>query len=204
MGQAMSVSWDTWRESYDEWGIGRQRRFYDEVFGVHRDQERFDVRRLGWLLDVIAGPVSVVELGGWDGGFARAMLAAHQDITSWENHEVSAAAVAGSVCDDVRYRAVALDDWYWQSAHTADVFVASHVLEHLRWDDVRRTFDATTCEWMFLQVPVGSGPTEWRGYHGSHILEVGWSTIIPELEGRGFVVLEGLSVPGAVSLVRAP
>lgn len=193
----LAVSWDEWRALYPAWGFSEQQAFYDDVFREHRQQQRFDHGRFGQFLDLIGREVSVVELGGWDGEFAATMLAQYQQITRWENHEVSHAAADASVCTDPRYTAVALTDFYWRSKHECDLFVASHVLEHLSLRDVLATFDATTCDHMFLQVPLGDSAQDWSGYHGSHILEVGWGELKGYLLARGFRQVAELSHPWA-------
>lgn len=191
------LDWDGWRATYDTWGLEQQQAFYDRVFVNCRAQARFDALTFHRFLDYIDRDVAVVELGGWDGEFAATMLHSHPEIVWWENHEISRAAVEGSVCHDSRFRPVALDGWYWDSRHVADVFVASHVLEHLKWRDVVQVLDATTVRYAYLQVPLAEQPTCWNGYRGSHILEAGWADLTDELAGRGFVLLHGLSKPGA-------
>lgn len=188
-----AISWDGWRDAYGHATVDDQRAFYDAVFVAHPDQRRFDDDACGRLLDHIGRPVTVVELGGWDGGFAAAMLACRPDIVRWENHEIAAAAVEASVCSDGRYEPVALVDWYWATTHTADVFVASHVLEHLTLADVRRTLEATDAAFAFVQAPLADGPTDWRGYRGSHILEVGWLGLEVVLADRGYRLIPELS-----------
>lgn len=201
---SVTVSWDQWRAYYDDWTLDDQRRFYDWVFAEHREQARFDAKTLGRLLAHAGQPVSVVELGGWDGEFAATMLGGPRPISSWTNYEISAAAVRGSVCVDPRYHAVTLEEWYWDGHHEADVFVASHVIEHIRLADLRATFDATDCRWMFLQAPLAEGPMSWQGYHGTHILEVGWQGVEEELERRGFELLDWLSRPMVRCYQRGP
>jgi methyltransferase family protein len=195
LGVLTPVDWDAWRRDYDSMTVADQRAFYDRVFEQYPEQARFSVKALGRLLDEIDRPVNVIELGGWDGGFAAEMLALNPRILSWTNFEISKAAVEASVCADARYLGWALDEWYWELDHAADVFVASHVLEHLKLRDVRAVFDATTCGWMFLQAPLADGATNWRGYRGTHILEAGWGTLTSELDARGYDLLDHLTVP---------
>lgn len=199
---ALAVSWDEWRASYDTWSFRDQQEFYDQVFRVCRVQQQHSPIHLADFLAYIAEPVDVVELGGWDGEFAATMLADHP-IRRWTNYEISQAAVAGSVCHDDRYVPIALDDWYWTDHHACDLFVASHVLEHLRFDDVKAVLDATDCRYAYIQAPLPEGPRQWDGYHGSHILEVGWARLAEQFYLRGFKPLPGLSKPGIRCFERA-
>lgn len=199
------VTWDEWRTLYDEWTVDDQAVFYDQVRDGYPEQARFDAAALGRLLDWIGGAPTVVELGGWDGGFAAAVLAEYPDVAGWTNYEICTEAVRGGVCDDPRYEAVSLREWYWDRPHRADVFVASHVLEHLRLRDVRKTLDATEARFAYIQCPIDdhslggrrAGPPDWAGYPGTHILEVGWGGLQAELEARGWALLEGLSSPSS-------
>lgn len=190
-----AVDWNAWRAGYDSTSFAGQRRFYDRVFDEFPDQARFSVKALSALLARIDEPVSVVELGGWDGGFAAEMLRSHPHIREWFNYEISAKAVASSVCSDHRYYGVALEDWYWSHDHQADVFVASHVIEHLRLADVAKAVLATDCRFVYFQAPIGDAPSSWHNYRGSHILECGWTGVGDMMASFGFRMIEALSVP---------
>jgi len=192
------IDWNAWRASYGEMTFADQARFYDVVHDQFPEQARFSTRILERFLEHVGvDRIDVAELGGWDGGFAAEILSTHPEIASWVNHEASAAAVDASICSDPRYTGDALEDWYWVRHHVCDLFVASHVLEHLTFVDVLRVFDATHCKWMYLQSPLGEEATSWDGYRGSHILEVGWRVLVDELAERGFTFLEDISHPWA-------
>jgi hypothetical protein len=193
MTTATAIDWNAWRAVYDETTFMEQRDFYNEVFALHPVQDRFSVKHLHALLEHIGQPVSVVELGGWTGEFAAAVLPKHPEIVRWRNYEISSHAVDESVYHSARFEPVALRDWYWSWEHTCDLFVASHVLEHLKLRDVLKVFDVTDAPWMYLQAPLGSEPPTWDGYRGSHILEVGWAWLTEELQYRGYHLLGELS-----------
>lgn len=199
-----AIDWDAWRAAYDTMTFAEQEDFYDRVFEQFPDQARYSVRVLSSFLDEIAVPVDIVELGGWDGAFAAEILAKHKPITGWCNSEISVAAAEATVCDDARYSLhVPLTDWYWTQPHQCDLFVASHVIEHLKLLDVLASFDATGCRWMYLQAPLEEEATDWTGYRGSHILEVGWRVLTDELADRGFRFLPALSEPFARCFEKA-
>lgn len=189
------IDWNAWRSDYDTMSFAEQQAFYDLVYCLHPQQARAEVSALERFLDYIGQPLTVVELGGWDGGFAAKILERRPEIVWWTNYEISRAAATESVCEDARFASVPLEDWYWMDKHVADLFVASHVLEHLSILDVIETFDATSTRWMFLQAPLREEPTDWSDYHGSHILEVGWAVISEELSKRGYALLPELSEP---------
>jgi len=198
-----TIDWNAWRASYDEMTFAEQQAFYNKVYDEFPEQARFSTRVLERFLDHIDGThLGVIELGGWDGGFATEILPSHLRLGSWTNYEISAMAVDASVCDDPRYVGHLLTDWYWRRHHVCDLFVASHVLEHLRLRDVLRVLDATDARWMYLQSPLGEEASDWTNYRGSHILEVGWRILVEELGSRGYVLLADISEPWARCLER--
>lgn len=188
--------WDDWRAKYETLDVTGQQAAYDEAFAEDRNQARFDDDTLRAFLDHIGRPVSVVELGGWDGELAAAIFArTNGQVRRWRNYEISPKAVEATVCNDDRYQAEAPEHFYWETRHEADLFVASHVIEHLSLDHVRATLDATDCRYVFLQAPLDDGPTDWTGYDGGHVLEVGWTGLTDELEARGFASIPSLAKP---------
>lgn len=192
---AAAIDWNEWRDRYDTLTFGKQQSFYERVFEQFPEQARFDTEALGKLLDHIAEPVSVVELGGWDGAFAHEMLRRREGITRWTNFEISRGAVESGRCEDLRYYGMALEDWYWAFRHEADVFVASHVVEHLKLTDVVRAVLATDCRYIYFQAPLEEAPTSWHNYRGSHILEVGWVGLTATLFDLGFNEIVSLWEP---------
>lgn len=203
MSTATRIDWDGWRAAYDEMSFQDQRAFYDLVWEELPGQARASARSLTAFLEHIDGPPLVVgELGGWDGALAAEVMGGGR-VRAWWNYEISAQAVANSVCEAPMYSGVALGDWYWASSHLVDLFVSSHVIEHLKFRDVLASFDATECRWIYLQAPLRDGPTNWAGYHGSHILEVGWGEIMGALAGRGFRLVDELTVPNVRCFERA-
>jgi len=79
--------------------------------------------------------------------------------------------------------------------------VLSHVIEHLRFRDVGKLVDmvAKKCNWIYVDAPIrlGMDGEDWKGYHGTHILEVGWGRIDELLELYGFrAVIGGQAVMG--------
>ena len=202
MTTATAIDWNAWRAAYDDMSFAEQRDFYNEVFELHPEQDRYSVEHLEMLLEHIDAAVEIVELGGWAGAFAGAVMPGHPEIVRWRNYEISSEAVDASVFHSARYEPIALRDWYWNYEHSADVFIASHVLEHLKLRDVLATFDCTDARWLFLQVPLAEEAKDWNGYHGSHILGVGWEWLTEELEYRGYSYLPEISHPHARSFER--
>lgn len=205
MTSTVAIDWNAWRERYDEMTFADQQEFYDLVYDQFPAQARYSTRVLERFLTWMGlKSLDVVELGGWDGGLAAEILPGQEEIKSWTNHEISRAAVAATVCDDPRYRGIALGEWYWRRHFVTDLFIASHVLEHLKLRDVARVFDTTHARWLYLQSPLGEEASDWQNYRGSHILEVGWRALGEELGKRGYAILTGISEPWARCFEKVP
>lgn len=198
------IDWNEWRDRYDTLTFAKQQSFYDRVYEEYPEQARFDVDALMALLQLVPGEPTIVELGGWNGGFAAEILRRDRRIRSWTNHEISELAVRDSACADPRYYGIVLHDWYWAHRHDADVLVASHVVEHLRLVDVVRAILATDCRFMYLQAPLEDRPTSWHNYRGSHILEVGWDGLTAAIEETGMVEIDALRAPHVRCFEAAP
>lgn len=167
--------WDAWRSRYDLMSFSDQQEFYDRVAREHPTQQHFSIDAFGDCLDQ-ARPDVVVELGGWKGELAAATLN-KSPITRWTNYEISRVAVQETVCKDPRYVAVALPHYLWEYpvAIEADLFVASHVLEHLKVSHVLLLMSKVKAAHVYVEAPLPrSGVPAWKGYFGSHVLEVGW------------------------------
>jgi hypothetical protein len=70
--------------------------------------------------------------------------------------------------------------------------VASHVLEHMRIDEVLELSLAWDVRSVYVDVPVWSTPS-WDGYEGTHIIEAGYEDILGAIEAAGFSTVEMFS-----------
>jgi hypothetical protein len=176
--------WDEWRTR--EWTFDAQQEFYGKIWELYRDQHCFNLPAFKRALDLVQGiKLKVVELGGWDGELAA--LGLSERIENWVNYEICVPATNELLTYDGRYASVALDDWFWNSRYDCDLFVASHVLEHLSLSDVRKTLDCVKFWYAYVEAPLGAMPTDWTGYEGSHLLEVGWNGLDDEFYQRGYL-----------------
>ena len=145
-------------------------------------------------------PVRVLEVGGWDGALAGEMLARFPKVVSWVNYDITPN--VPQTCDDRRYRRVVLNDWPWHTQVAGDVLIASHVFEHMRLHQILELVDAWTFQHLIMDVPVGPTAPNWKGYAGSHILEVDSVDLLDALEARGFAVTHSQS--GLVAFLERP
>ena len=184
----MSYDFDAWRTRYDAMTYADHVRTYSELWKLFPVQQHFDGHALGLFLDQTS-PERVLEVGGWDGELAAVMLATCPWITTWDNVEICLEARDASICFDKRYRAVSGDRFLWEmeGPFDYDALVMSHSAEHMRWTELRALLEKISCRAVYLAAPLptdGSDP-DWKGYPGTHILEVGWNIIGGKLVSQG-------------------
>ena len=182
------MDFDRWRAEYDDTPFEAQVAFYEEVAARFPDQRQFGQLVAGWALK---DATTVTEVGGWRGELAAAVLPESR-IGRWTNYDICRWAVENPACTEPAYEAVALGDWPWETdLLPADAFVASHVLEHIRFRELEQLAEQFhKFKLLHLDIPVGEDPTDWTGYFGTHILEVGWREIDGLLQGHGFASLD--------------
>lgn len=195
------AAFDQWRAEYDTLTYQEQVKFYNQVEKDHPVQNSFRNNLPAWLsfFAYVAGRLGkprVMELGGWHGELASIILSSYPVIDSWTNYEISQEAVNKTVCGDSRYQAIVPNDYAWNiKLPDCDVFVASHTLEHIRARKLERLLDnlPATINYLAIEIPLPeSGPVDWGGYHGSHILELNWAEVEALLILRGFQPIRSL------------
>jgi len=161
-----------------------QQEFYRVVAIEHPEQQHFNTNAAISAFEQIDEPsFTVVELGGWDGALAYHLLDRFP-ILRWINYDI--VSVEPQVCIDRRYHPVELDDWFWNERRTADVFVATHMIEHITDRELGELFDCLDVDWIYLEAPLLIDGQKWYGYRGSHILELGWKDVVAMLYERGY------------------
>lgn len=185
---------DAWRERYDEMTYRDQMEFYDQVEIEHPCQKSFSVaahNRFFWYVTRGNGRLSIIEFGGWKGELAKSMLSSWSSIKKWRNFEICHRAAHHPVCKSPRYSAFVPSSWVWELGHaSADAVIASHFIEHIKQkqlDALVGRLSVVSVRYLALQapLPVVDDP-DWSGYHGSHILEIGWEKVIAMLAKHGY------------------
>lgn len=198
------AAFDAWRANYDQMSYADQQAFYDRFEAEHPAQA-------GYLLDgglehftrffehclAHLPKTYVLELGGWKGELAREMLNRFPSLSVWCNVEICCRAIKRTVFSDARYLTYNPPDQPWKVAlPPGNVLVASHFIEHIKsleLDKLLRNLPATL-RYAALVAPLpATGPVDWSGYHGSHILEQGWQEVNTALWYYGWQPLTELS-----------
>lgn len=182
------IDWDRWRSTYGSRSLAEEAAFYDRVAAKHPEQQQWR-QHADFTVAALEGATSVVELGPWRGELAAHAIEHVPTIGSWVGFDVCPWAVENTRCDHPAYQPVALTDWPWDTdLPAADVFVASHVLEHLSWEHLQ----ALAAQFpkygrLILDIPIPETvPRDWQGYRGSHMLDVSWADVAVLLVGQGF------------------
>lgn len=188
--QSVELSFDGWRARYDEMSETEHVEFARACVGRYPDQNRTDLLALDRFFRGVAKEARhVIEVGGHAGAAADYVLNRHPGIVHWLNVEIAPSPWRkhwGS-----RYSVVAPDTFRWWRGDLdtgiRDTAVFSHVLEHLRVADVDELLTVLHADRAYVECPVGDEPRSWDGYHGTHILEVGWRGLHDLFAEHGFV-----------------
>lgn len=200
------MTFDEYRERYDSLTDDEHRAAYREWEAQYPEQVHCSHDALKRFIAEHCNILSVVEMGGWDGGAARAMLDVFVHLSAWYNIEVCAEAAARPASDSDRYHAIVPAQFRWwrpmRVVTEPHLFVAANVIEHLSTEDASDLIDTLRPHAWFIEAPIAEEGQDWAGYNGSHVLRAGWRTLEQWLREAGY---ERAWVDGnARSYVRAP
>ena len=181
----MSIDWDAWRRDYDTMSFSEHQAFNQRVAEQHPDQQHWNAAACARFLDD-RRPWTVIEIGGWDGTLAAAMLAQAPWVHAWTMYDITDVPQA---CDDPRYWPVVLTGWPWEKRELrADALILSHVVEHMRVAQFERLLARFTGDAVYVDAPLPDVNPSWDGYPGTHIIEVGAIEVAEVLAVHGFAV----------------
>jgi len=184
------ADFDAWRERYDEMTYQEMKDFYNRVEMEHPLQQAFNAeafsRFLAYVINAI-GPIAVLEIGGWKGELAHRILS-KTGVIKWHNYEICESAVRQTISLSPHisptewYRPIVPGDFVWNiTLPEASVLVASHFIEHIKQRELAILIGnlPDTIQFVGLQAPIPEFgyDIDWAGYHGTHILEVGWKQV---------------------------
>lgn len=186
----MNFDWNTWRKRYSVMTTEEQKKFHNDVEIVYPDQKHFIQERAIEFFNMLCTKeeeVNVFEAGGWKGDLASIILCRHQNIKSWLNIELCENAVDKSVCKDKRYEAVVpiYFKWWEHIKITANVFIATHFIEHLSNEDLKNLLSTISSDYIYLEAPIKQHGQQWDNDGSTHILTIGWDDIyklLPEYD----------------------
>lgn len=184
-------TFDRWRKDYDRLGFYQMQAFYNQIRDEFPQKPCYTKLHLLLLKFLTEHPelTTVMELGGYDGSLAKTVIP-HSKVKYWDNFEIIED--LPQKCTLPGYNYVVLKKHFWDlhSLYESDVFVASHVFEHLKYADIEKIAGKLKVIWVFLEIPVSQkGGTDWTQFNGTHILEVGLDSIELLFFAHGYVVV---------------
>lgn len=168
-----------WRELYDDLSDAEQLQFCNELADKYPSQKAFKKENYNWLFARFPNR-SVYEVGGWKGELAKYCLENHP-IADWLNFEFCQKAADQSVVDDPRFRVVVPHKFRWFKDSikiVPDIFLSSHMIEHLSDDDCMALLDHFRgTPIILLEAPIKPEGQTWNNFLGTHKLNMGWDEI---------------------------
>ena len=188
----MEQVFNIWRNRYDYALYQEQESFYDMIYDHFPYQLQYNYQAIKTFLFTLHDrALSILEIGGWHGEMAFAMLNQFSNIVFWNNIEICKKARALPVGQDPRYLSPELKDFAWNfnlDRHY-DLFIASHLIEHLKKSDLEKLLnvvDSIECLYFDSPLPKETKSINWSNYPGSHIIEVGWNELSGIVKGHGY------------------
>jgi hypothetical protein len=184
--------WDLWRAFYDDMDFEDQAAIGNLIAEAFPTQAHFDTFAARHCFRLIPDKEPwVVEVGGWTGELAAMMLRVEPRIAAWTNFDLCQRALDESVVDDSRYYPVMLDTWPWdlELADRGDVFVATHMIEHIRGWQLEKLAESIQAPYAYIEAPIFDHAKDWAGYEGTHILELGWPGVDAIFRRCGYKIL---------------
>lgn len=191
------IDWDAYRAAYPTMSYADVAAFHQRVWAAFPDQEYHSAPLLRRFFHGLSG--RVVEVGGWRGEAANAILRDFPAITSWTNYEICEQAVASSIPTDPRYRGVFPDRWPWElPTQRAEIAVLAHVIEHINAMQLKRLIGwlrACGVRHVYVESPLRDKRRSWRHSTSAHLLEIGWTEVIRLFNRAGYAMCERFSEP---------
>lgn len=193
---------DRWRALYPWLTHSEQVDFYNQMTKFWPDQKCYDAAPVIELCKRLGEQnphLTVIEMGGYDGALAKDILQDNPNIARWVNNELCTSIFGREVCQDARYVGHAQHRPLWEtlpirkySVTHPDLFIASHVIEHLSL-----THFCRLAEWLRgvpvvhfqAPLPLNRG-MKWDGYVGAHILPLGWEGVECVMKENRFKVIK--------------
>lgn len=170
--------WDEWRKNYAEFSFQDQQSFYSQLNG--KSCKFYSISFMKYVLSALQSfKGTIIELGGQYGELAQDCLSQNSTIQSWQNYEINPNTMR-TICKDPRYSIHILSTYFWdlQPLPQGDVFIASHVLEHISLNHLNCLLDRLTYPRILIEVPLPDITPIWMHYDGSHILELAFHQLI--------------------------
>jgi hypothetical protein len=197
------IDFDMWRMMYDQLTYEHQQTIYDTVARTYPEQQQYDSEAVTASLQCGQPARRILEIGGWRGELADAMLQTFPEIEAWHNVELCRLALRNPACTSVKYTGFDLGMFFWEATESDfavppyheiertgyDTLVLSHVVEHMRAGELDAVLaKCHHIDRLYIDAPIAehTADVNWKGYFGTHILEIGWDDLTEMLRARGY------------------
>lgn len=184
---------DQWRAGYNTRTLEQEIAYHNELEARFPDQAHFNLDAALSAFNIV-WPRNVLEAGAWKGHLAKEILCSGIGVRKWVAYEISTAAIEKTVCHYPEFTYIIPDrfDWFTSSHHFErfDMFIATHFIEHIsdeHFEGMAAAINAAQVPALYFEAPINDTPTQWDGYQGTHMLNMGWNAIkalFPDYEMR--------------------
>lgn len=196
------VDWNQFRKSYHSFSFKKLEEICDHIDGLVPIQRQHHAIHFYRMFETLPNDLEVIELGCHQGHLANRMLRDTNKIKSWVGYDF-AGPIKRNVCMDERYSTVALDRWFHETeTPSCDVFVASHVLEHLDSRQLQQTLTGVDAKYFLLEIPISDEGGTWENYTCTHVLEWGMIRLCKFLEDNDFKIFNYIPCIGVIGAIK--
>lgn len=200
--QSPAKPFNDWRKTYDSKSYEEHVAFHEKWSKIYPNQNRYDSERVRLFFSLaihLERSINVLEIGGWKGQLATKMLKEFPWIRRWHNVEIVRSAAEETVCHSKRYSVEILPDFFWNAPFDVDLYdvlLLSHVVEHIKKEDfagILRQIDLIKHLYVAAPIEQRTENVDWKGFVGTHILEIGWEDVHKLIQRYGFEMIENAS-----------
>ena len=179
---------NSYRLDYEEMSFSDLVEAHEQLYAEHPHQNYFNSLAASLFFSVLPERRwHVFEMGGWTGALAEQILDSYVGVKSWTNYEICRSASQSPVCARSKYLAPAMRRHLWDEPRMDqyNVFVASHVLEHLSPRQLPKLLDAIEhVDVVYIDMPFFENT--WQDSTSLHVLPMNTCDVGDLLRERGF------------------
>ncbi len=134
-----------------------------------------------WIENYVQKPGFILEIGGWRGDLADAILKDYDFIHCWDNHDVSPDQ-STQKCHHEFYQQIPLGNYFWnlKTDSKYNALIVSHMIEHIKWRElvllIRWIPENIKTVLFEATIAQSAENFDWAGHFSTHIFEKGFTT----------------------------
>ncbi|MEI6697317.1 MAG: peptidoglycan bridge formation glycyltransferase FemA/FemB family protein [Bacteroidota bacterium] len=184
---------DIFRKNYDNMSFNHLVKKANIWLHEYPEQASYDLSLVQkWFIEYVSDQAFVLEIGGWRGDLADAILKENSAIQCWDNYDVISDS-STQKCKDPRYHHIPLNDYIWNLNIDAkyNALIATHMIEHIKWRELIELIhwipDNIQTVLFEISIVQSAENYDWTGHNSTNIIEKGWQQVIEEMEKMNFV-----------------